>query len=580
VSRHSRSLSLVLVAAFAAVALAACGSSSSSPSSTSGSSTTTSSSSTTSSSTTTTSQSGGTVTIAAGVYPQSLDPQMDYTTQGSEINWLAYTGLTTYAHANGTAGTQVIPGLCTSLPTVTDNGLTYSCTLRKGIEFSNGDPVVASDFSYTLERAIKMPWGGSGLFITPIIKGGTAYSKGKASTISGVTTDDSTGKITMHLTQADGPWDNILAFPALGLIDPKTAPMPAKNQPTDPPAGAGPYEVVKSSITPTSYTAIPNPKWASYDIPGIPAGKVTVNWKVDANVTANAEAVLNNTADFFDWADVIPGSLLPQIKAQAADRFGFKDLGGSTYYIFMNSQEPPFNNKLAREAVVTGLDEQAFNKLGSGTLLPACFFLPPYVPGHPPSGTKCPYSNANFSGNLAKAKALLQQSGEAGANVTVWSQERPPRQQWMTYYTSYLNQLGFHATQKLIADANYWTTIGNLKLHPQTGFADWNMDYPNPFDFYLLLTKQGILPTNNENFGEVQDPKIDSEVAKLNPVPTSQLSTVASQWQSLDEYTAQQAYVAVFGYQTFPEFTSDKVNYGSLVFQPEYGWDWTSFSLK
>ena len=58
-----------------------------------------------------------------GVAPQSLDPGMDYTTQGAEINWIAYTGLTTYAHANGTAGTAVIPGLCTALPVVSAAGV-------------------------------------------------------------------------------------------------------------------------------------------------------------------------------------------------------------------------------------------------------------------------------------------------------------------------------------------------------------------------------------------------------------------------------------------------------------------------
>ena len=51
-----------------------------------------------------------------GTFPQSLDPGKDYTTQGSETNWLVYTGLTTYAHANGVAGGKLIPGLATALP--------------------------------------------------------------------------------------------------------------------------------------------------------------------------------------------------------------------------------------------------------------------------------------------------------------------------------------------------------------------------------------------------------------------------------------------------------------------------------
>ena len=102
-----------------------------------------------------------------------------------------------------------------------------------------------------------------------------------------------------------------------------------------------------------------------------------------------------------------------------------------------------------------------------------------------------PVRRPGSGGNLAKAKQLVQQSGMAGTPVTVWSETRSPRQQWMTYYTQFLNQIGFKATQKVIADANYFTTIGNLKLNPQTGFADWNQDFPNPIDFYLLLAREG-----------------------------------------------------------------------------------------
>ena len=42
-------------------------------------------------------------------------------------------------------------------------------------------------------------------------------------------------------------------------------------------------------------------------------------------------------------------------------------------------------------------------------------------------------------------------------------------------------------------------------------------------------------------------------------MPTSKLSSIASQWQALDTYVAQKAYVAVFGYQTFPQFASDRI---------------------
>ena len=558
----------MLLVAITALAIAACGGSSSS-SSASGGGTSTGSSGGSSSS-------GGslpTINMVAGVFPQSLDPGKDYTSQGEETNWLVYTGLDTYAHKSGTAGTALIPGLATALPKITDGGKTYTVTLRKGLKYSNGAPVKASDFARSVERAVKIPWGGAGAFITPIIQGAAAYSTGKAKTISGITADNATGKITIHLVSPYGPFENVLAFPVLGLVPSST---PLAVQATNPPPGVGPYKV--TSITPAqSYDVVKNPDWTP--IPGIPSAHVNVDVKVSPNVSSNALAVLNNTADVFDWADTIPGSLLPQINAKASDRFKNVNLGGSTYYIFFNVTQPPFNNLKVRQAVVTGLDQQAMNKLSSGTLEPACFFLPPAIPGHPTSA--CPYGNPASGGDIAKAKQLIQQSGDAGQKVTVWSETRSPRQQWMTYYTSFLNQIGLKAQIKVIADANYFTTIGTVKLEPQTGFADWNQDFPNPIDFYLLVDGNGIQPTDNENFGQVNDPKINAAIKKLGPIPTTQINAkVKSEWQSIDEYTAKKAYLGVFGYQTFPFFMSDRMNYAAAIHQSIYGWDFTSFQLK
>jgi peptide/nickel transport system substrate-binding protein len=567
VKRYVRPTSALVLAVIATFALAACGGSSSSSSSSGGSGATGTGTSASGGS----SGGGGTVTLLQGTAPQSLDPGKGYTTQDAEINWLVYTGLTTYKHVNGKDGTTLIPGLATALPKISADGKTYTATLRKGLKFSDGSPVKASDFTRAAERAMKIPWGGSGQFITPIIVGGTAYSTGKAKSVSGIQADDKTGKITIHLVKPYGPFDNVLAFPAMGLV-PTSAPL--KEEPANPPPGVGPYKV--TNIVPNqSYSVVKNSNWTS--IPGIPSGHVNVNVKISANVTSNALSVLNNTADVFDWADTIDGSLLPQIHAKAQGRFENVNLGGSTYYIFFNVTNKPFNSQLAREAVVTGLNEDAMNRLSSGTLAPACFFLPPSVPGHPTS--TCPYGTPG-TGNAAKAKALVKQSGMEGQPVTVWSETRQPRQKWMAYYTSYLNAIGFKATQKVLADATYFTTIGERKLHPQTGFADWNQDFANPVDFYLLVDGHAILPTSNENFGEVNDPKINNAIATLGKTPATQLSSVASKWQAVDEYVAKKAYLGVFGYQTFPKFMSSRMNYGAAIFHPVYGWDLSSFELK
>lgn len=509
---------------------------------------------------------GTTVTLFSGPGPQSLDPGLDYTTQGSEINWEVYTGLTTYKHAGGIASTELQPGLATALPKISPNGKTYTVTLRKGLKYSNGDPVKASDFLSTVERSLTIPWGGSSTFMTPYVVGASAYASHKAKTISGIKVNDATGKIVIHLTQAYGPFANVLAFPAFGLVDPKTVTTPFKVQASTPPAGAGPYMVNNINIG-KSFDVVPNPNWTP--TAGIPKATVSYTESIDSNINANALSVLKNSNEVFDWADTIPPADLSAAKATGHDKL--INLGGSVYYFFLNASKPPFNNQLAREAVVTGLNENGFSRLGSGTLAPGCFFLPPGIIGH---GTgKCPYGNP-ATGNLAKAKKLLKQSGQANVPVTVYAEERAPRLAWCEAYEQELKQIGFkNVSLKEISDTNYFTTIGeSKKVDPQTGFADWNEDFPNPVDFYgVLLNGKAIQTTNNENFGQTNDPYVNNQIAKLGVVPTTKIKSVAGKWDALEHYVAKKAYAAVFGYQSFPFFTSKNI---SVKYTNDiYGWD-------
>jgi peptide/nickel transport system substrate-binding protein len=565
VKRLGRTVAGLLLAAVAASAPAACGSGSPSTSSSQNRGGVGSASDDLGAS--------GTVYMVAGAFPGSLDPGVDDTTQGAEVNWLVYTGLTTYRHASGIQGEQLQPGLATALPGISHGGRTYTVTLRRGLEFSDGTPVKASDFTFALERALRIPWRGSREFLSPVIVGADAYATGRAASISGVATDNATGRIVIELTAPDGAFDNVLAEPALGLIPTGSAPF-AKD-PLHPPPGDGPY-VVRNIVPGQSYSVVRNPTWKP--LRGIPAGHVDIDVRVSRDVASNAEAVLNNTADIFDSSDTVPARLLATIHAKAADRFRLVDLGGSVDYFFLNSREKPFSRQLAREAVVTGLDETAYDREDSGALAPGCFLLPPAVAGHPTGS--CPYGTPG-AGRRAIARALVRRSGMTGQPVTVWSPAHGPRRRWSATFTRYLSRLGFRAVLKPIDDDAYFQMIGDRRLHPQTGFADWNQGFPNPIDFYQgLLDGHSIRSTANENLGEVDDPHIDSEVSRLSATPTSELQHDATAWQLLDEYTAHKAYVAVFGYGRDPFFASTRMDYPALEMNPIYGWDYTSFQLK
>jgi peptide/nickel transport system substrate-binding protein len=516
---------------------------------------------------------GGSITVLMGTAPDYLDPGLGYTTQSAEATWISYTPLLTYRHENGDAGGELIPGLATDLPEVSGDGLTYTMTLRRGLQFSDGRPVRASDFAYTIMRSIRVNWGGKS-FYTSYIEGAADYDAGRADAISGIQTDDASGRITIRLTEAYGAFPNVLAFPSSGLVPSGT---PMRNLSNDPPPGVGPYTITDVSAN-RGFTVRRNPNFERFGIPDIPTGHLdAIQVKIVSNTQSEAQQVLNNQADVFDAGDTLPPSILPQIESQASERFDRIPIP-STYYFFLNTTKPPFNRLEARQAVNYALDRDAMVRLASGFLEPSCWYIPKGIVGNPETeGATCPYGARP---DIERAKGLVRASGMAGEKVTVWGEERSPRREYVDYYTDLLNEIGFDASEKIIADAVYFPTIGNAKTDPQTGFADWIQDFPNPADFYLLMDGRTIQPTNNQNFSKVDDPRIQATLKKLYPVPATRLESVTDDWSELDQYLARQAYIAAYGAESMPKFFSDKIDFDSAVFHPTYLNDWSTLQLK
>jgi len=518
---------------------------------------------------------GGTIKVLTGTAPDSLDPGYGYTTQAIEADNMVYTPLLTYAFKEGTAGTQLQPGLAASLPTISADRLTYTVKVRSAITYSDGTPVKASDFAHAIERSIKISWGGKSFF-TGYIKGAAAYDAGKAASISGIKTDDATGTITITLTQPYGAFDNVLAFPAAAPLPGST---PMKVLSNNPPVGVGPYKFAKV-VPNASYTLVKDPSFAGFKIPGIPTGFAdTVQVNVDSNTTTEAQQVLNNAADVFDPGDTLPASVLASAQAQPS-RYKKEELA-SVYYFFLNTKVKPFNSQAVRTAVNMATDRTALARLSSGSLTPGCYFLPPPITGH--VNGPCSFgdpSKVPDSATVAKAKKMIADAGLAGSPVTVWSETRSPRQEFCAYFADLLNKLGFKASLKVIQDSVFFQTIGNQSLFPQAGFADWSQDFPNPSDFYLLLSKAGIQATNSQNFGNVSDPQVESQLATLEQVPATELASSASGWQSVEKLVSQKAYVVPYGYQNSPKFMSNRVNFDASVFNTVNYMEFSTIELK
>ena len=521
---------------------------------------------------------GGEITISQTSQPDYLDPALSYTVNGWEPMWLVYTPLLTYAHEEGTAGAQLIPGLAEDLPEVSEDGKTYTLTLRDGLTYSDGTPVVASDFEHTIKRVLNLESGGLSFY--EAIVGATDYLKAgdPEGDISGIETNDKTGEITIELVDARADFSNILAMNFAGLVPGDTE---FKNLTEEPPPGVGPY-VLTESVPNRQFVMERRKDFSDLGIEGVPPGHVDkITTKIIKDQSQQAQDVLDNELDYMQdppTADLKP-TIVEEVGPGTEDQRYEEFTTASTYYFFMNERVPPFDDPKVREAVNIGLDKVALAKLFAGELAPGCTFLPPGMPGYDEAldTTECPWGDPNEAPDVETAKQMIEDAGAAGAKVTVYGNNDDPTDKVTQNYAAQLNELGFDATPKILDGGVYFQTIGNEKTKAQTGFANWFQDYPHPLNFYFLVDGDTIQPTNNQNYGYVDDPRINETIDKLELEPD--LEAAADDWEELDNYLVNEAHLAPYGHRKLATFVSDRIDFESTVFHPVYNNDYTSFQL-
>ena len=522
---------------------------------------------------------GGDITISQTSQPDYLDPALSYTVNGWEPMWLVYTPLYTYRHEEGAAGAELIPGLAEDMPEVSEDGLTYTMTLRDGLTYSDGTDVKASDFEHTIKRVLNLESGGLSFY--EAIEGATEYlEKGDTEgDISGIEADDKTGEITIKLVDPRADFTNILAMNFAGLVPGDT---PFENLTEDPPPGVGPY-VLTESVPNRQFVMERRQDFSDLGIPDIPPGHVdTITTEIIKNQSEQAQDVLNNELDYMQ--DPPPADLkqtvLETVGPDGSEPQRYEEFTtSSTYYFFMNHRVPPFDDPEVREAVNIGLDKVALAKLFSGEVAPGCTFLPPGMPGYSEDldVEGCPWGNPNEAPDIDTARQMIEDAGAAGTKVTVWGNNDDPTDKVTQNYAAQLNDMGFDATPKIVDGGVYFQTIGDEKTAPQTGFANWFQDYPHPLNFYFLVDGATIQPTNNQNFGNVDDPEINDTLTELEQEPD--LDAVADQWAELDDYLVNSAAIAPYGHRKLATFVSDRIDFDSTIFSPVYNNDYTSFQL-
>jgi peptide/nickel transport system substrate-binding protein len=511
---------------------------------------------------------GGTLTGSYASFPDYLDPALSYTQEGWTAMYDTYLPLLTYKRANGVEGGQVVPGLAESMPKITNGGKTYTLTLRKGLKYSDGTPIKASDFKSSIERLFKIASPGSPFYET--IVGAQKFAETKQGGIPGIKTDDQTGKIEIELTGPRGTFTNELGMLFAAVLPAGTQ---AKNLTTDPPPATGPYMITK--VEPgRGWSYARNPYWASNNgsqIDEVPDGHFN---KIDIKVVRNDSTQINEIErDKTMWMQtLIPADQREKIINKYEGTQFRVEHPINVYYFWLNNEKAPFNDVKVRQAVNYALNPAAMERIYAGSLAATQQILPEGMPGHETLNL--------YPHNMAKAKQLIKEANPSDRNITVWTDNENPNDEAGAYYQDVLNELGFNAKLKTINADNYFTIIGNETTPDlDTGFTDWYEDYPNPNDFFQpLLAGESIAPTNNTNFSRTDIPELNKKIAKLTKEPLGPKQE--AEYAELDKAYMEEAVWVPYGTNTTSTFVDSEINLENVIFNPTFGHSLASFELK
>ena len=514
---------------------------------------------------------GGTLITLANAAPAgSPDPQVNYTLQ--EWQWLILThdGLVGYKRVGGSGGVTKVPDLATAIPKPTDNGKTWTFTLRPGIKFSNGNTVTGKDVKATFERLFKIgnsPNAGS--WYNVIVGGDACVKTPKTCDLSkGVVVNGDT--ITFHLTKGDPEFLDKLSVPFAYILPADT---PAKNL-NIPPAGTGPYKWVQYSPQ-KQMRIVRNPYFKEWSKDAQPDGLPdSIVQKFGLSVEAEVTQVENGQADWIANADSIPSDRLPELSSKYATQVHINPLT-AVYYFAFNVRVPPFNNLKARQAVNYATDRNALVKLYGGTnvAVPTCQILPPNFPGYKPY---CPYTINPGSGkwtgpDMAKAKQLVAESGTKGTAVKVNSDTTEVDKAYGLYFIGLLNKLGYKASPQFLSNDIQYPYIQNSKNKVQFAYSSWFQDYPAASDFLDILLGCGSFHPNSNsspNIAEFCNKPIQAKMDQAGAMGLTDPTGANNLWAQVDkEVTDQAPWVSMFNPKLL-DFVSSRVK--GFQFSPQW----------
>ena len=465
------------------------------------------------------------MTFVLNNIPDGLDPGVTNNSFAQYVLINCFEGLVTYDETGSLVG-----GSAESWD-ISDDGLVYTFHLRDGLKWSDGTPLTAQDFVYSIQRVLTPATAAQYVsMVTGYVKNAQEFYDGTATAedLGVKAIDDQTLEIT--LIQPTSYFIDVLSMWVYDPVQQATVEANGDSWTSSPETYVcnGPFKVTGMSLNENVILEKNENYW---DAENVTLEKLTFRYILD-----NSTALTAYESGEVDGIISVPSSDYARLKAEKAGLQVYPSYG--TVYYNINCEAEPYNDPLVRKALCLAVDRQALiDNVVQVDAQPAYSFL---APGYSVDGKDITEGRSDY-GLSATADVEAAQAALAEAGY-------PNGEGFPTLKLSYYQD----DTVKKIVEAMAEMLKNNLNINVEVSSNDWaifyedvqqgnyevaamgwSADYLNPMSF-LPLFKTGDSSNNSFYSNPEYDALVEKVMSESDAAAAAELTMQAADLASND----------------------------------------------
>ncbi len=447
------------------------------------------------------------ITVQIGPNPETLDPALNSAVDGGNMLITLFETLLIIDQDN-----KVQPGQAEKYE-VSPDGLTWTFTMRDGLKWSDGTELNAKDFEYTFKRIadtnVAAPYAET---VIGMIEGYKDAIDSKNPEKLNVKASEDGKTLTIKLAYPCSYFDKIVAFGTMSPVQKATVEKNGDSWATKPETYVcnGPYTITEWTPSEKIVCKKNENYKGGWDSSKIVNDKLTFLLLEDSS--ASYTAYTGGTAQLIKD---VPTEEIPTLKKDKKDEFNVDPILG-TYYLSMNLNKAPFNNKNVRKALSLAIDrDYVANTVMQGTYTPAYNYVGTGVDdvdtgkflenSKAANGGK-PYISEDYKANLEEAKKALAEAGypegKGFPTITYSTNDAGYHKALAEYLQQVYKDLGITMNIDIVD----WSSFTPKRRAGEYEMArnGWVMDYNDASSMIELFVS-----SNGNNDGKYNNPAFD-----------------------------------------------------------------------